>query len=205
MPPLPSACVRFVALVVAGLCLLGADFARPDPAAVALGSTTEAEIRQRFGNPYGQTTSRVGDRVVTTLQYTYAEPRTGVIPARAMTYSFYEGRLVGFDYSSSFGADETAFDEKVVKRIKRGETTRTEVLAIAGPPTGQFIYPTPQATVPGRRAYVYGYSRSERLAPATLETANKVLTITFDDHDVVAELSLVMTTISRPLPSGDRS
>jgi len=205
MPPLPSACVRFVALVVAGLCLLGADFARPDPASFALGSTTEAEIRQRFGNPYGQTTSRVGDRAVTTLQYTYAEPRTGVIPARAMTYSFYDGRLVGFDYSSSFGADETAFDEKVVKRIKRGETTRTEVLAIAGPPTGQFIYPTPQATVPGRRAYVYGYSRSERLAPATLETANKVLTITFDDHDVVAELSLVMTTISRPLPSGDRS
>lgn len=205
MPPLPSACVRFVALVVAGLCLLGADFARPDPASFALGSTTGAEIRQRFGNPYGQTTSRVGDRVVTTLQYTYAEPRTGVIPARAMTYSFYDGRLVGFDYSSSFGADETAFDEKVVKRIKRGETTRTEVLAIAGPPTGQFIYPTPQATVPGRRAYVYGYSRSERLAPATLETANKVLTITFDDHDVVAELSLVMTTISRPLPSGDRS
>ena len=205
MPPLPSACVRFVALVVAGLCLLGADFARPDPASFALGSTTEAEIRQRFGNPYGQTTSRVGDRIVTTLQYTYAEPRTGVIPARAMTYSFYDGRLVGFDYSSSFGADETAFDDKVVKRIKRGETTRTEVLAIAGPPTGQFIYPTPQATVPGRRAYVYGYSRSERLAPATLETANKVLTITFDDHDVVAELSLVMTTISRPLPSGDRS
>ncbi len=205
MPSLPSACVRFVALVLAGLCLLGADFARPDPASFALGSTTEAEIRQRFGNPYGQTTSRVGDRVVTTLQYTYAEPRTGVIPARAMTYSFYEGRLVGFDYSSSFGADETAFDEKMVKRIKRGETTRTEVLAIAGPPTGQFIYPTPQATVPGRRAYVYGYSRSERLAPATLETANKVLTITFDDHDVVAELSLVMTTISRPLPSGDRS
>jgi len=205
MPPLPSACVRFVALVVAGLCLLGADFARPDPASFALGSTTEAEIRQRFGNPYGQTTSRVGDRVVTTLQYTYAEPRTGVIPARAMTYSFYDGRLVGFDYSSSFGADETAFDEEVVKRIKRGETTRTEVLAIAGPPTGQFIYPTPQATVPGRRAYVYGYSRSERLAPATLETANKVLTITFDDHDVVAELSLVMTTISRPLSSGDRS
>jgi len=205
MPPLPSACVRFVALVLAGLCLLGADFARPDPASFALGSTTEAEIRQRFGNPYGQTTSRVGDRVVTTLQYTYAEPRTGVIPARAMTYSFYDGRLVGFDYSSSFGADETAFDDKVVKRIKRGETTRTEVLAIAGPPTGQFIYPTPQATVPGRRAYVYGYSRSERLAPATLETANKVLTITFDDHDVVAELSLVMTTISRALPSGDRS
>ena len=36
-------------------------------------------------------------------------------------------------------------------------------------------------------------------------TRNNVLTITFDDHDVVAELSLVMTTISRPLPSGDRS
>ena len=201
MPPLPSACVRFVALVLAGLCLLGADFARPDPASFALGSTTEAEIRQRFGNPYGQTTSRVGDQVVTTLQYTYAEPRTGVIPARAMTYAFYEGRLVGFDYSSSFAADETNFDEKIANRLKRGETTRAEVLAIAGPPTGQFIYPTPQAPVPGRRAYVYGYLRGDRPAPTTIETASKVLTIVFDDHDVVVEFSLSMTTLTKPLPS----
>ena len=215
MSPLASARARVVALVLAGACLLGADFSRPDPASFTLGTTTEVEIRQRFGQPYGQSTAQVAGRQVTTLQYTYAEMRSTVVPVRAMTYTFHEGRLVGFDYSSSFVVDETAFDESVAKKIKRGETTRTEVLALAGKPTGQFIYPSLQAPTPGRRAYVYGYSRSERLpSDLTIETTNKVLTIAFDDHDVVVEYSLVITSISKPLrqapnalhpPNGGRS
>ena len=203
------------AVLVAGAGLLGADFARPDPASFTLGTTTEVEIRQRFGPPYGQTTAQVGNGQVTTLQYSYAEVRSTAIPVRTMTYTFHEGRLVGFDYSSSFVLDETAFDESIAKKIKRGETTRTEVLALAGKPTGQFIYPSLQAPTPGWRAYVYGYSRSERLpSDLTIETTNKVLTIAFDDHDVVVEYSLVITSISKPLrpapnalhpPNGGRS
>jgi hypothetical protein len=134
MPPPPSARARFVALVLAGACLLGADFSRPDPASFTLGATTEQEIRQRFGTPYGQATARVGDKVVTTLRYTYVEVRSTALPARAMTYTFHEGQLVGFDYSSSFVVDETAFDESIVKQIKRGESTGAEVLALAGRP-----------------------------------------------------------------------
>src|SRR6266478_2663763 len=182
MPPPPSARSRLVALILAGACLLGADFSRPDPATLTLGTTTEVEIRQRFGPPYGQSTAQVGGRQVTTLQYTYAEMRSTVV-------------------------DETAFDESVAKKIKRGETTRAEVLALAGRPTGQFIYPSLQAPTPGRRAYVYGYSRSERLpSDLTIETTNKVLTVAFDDHDVVVEYSLVITSISKPLrPQGGSS
>jgi len=202
MPPRSSARARVVALVLAGACLLGADFSRPDPATFSLGTTTEQEIRQRFGQPYGQATARVGDKLVTTLQYTYVEVRSTALPARAMTYTFHEGRLVGFDYSSSFVVDETAFDESIAKQINRGESTRAEVLALAGTPTGQFIYPSPQATAPGRHAYVYGYSRSERLPSGrTIETTNKVLAIAFDDRDVVVEISLVITSISKPLVS----
>ena len=198
----PSARARVIALVLAGACLLGADFSRPDPATFRLGTTTEQEIRQRFGEPYGQATARVGDKLVTTLQYTYVEVRSTALPARAMTYTFHEGRLVGFDYSSSFVADATAFDEAVAKQIKRGESTRAEVLALAGKPTGQFIYPSPQATIPGRHACVYGYSRSERLPSGqTIETTNKVLAIAFDERDVVVEISLVITSISKPLRS----
>src|SRR5216683_2118705 len=60
--------------------------------------------------------------------------------------------------------------------------------------------PACRAPTPGRRAYVYGYSRSERLpSDLTIETTNKVLTIAFDDHDVVVEYSLVITSISKPL------
>src|SRR5260370_8727588 len=169
MPPPPAARSRVVALILTGACLLGADFSRPDPATLTLGTTTEVELRQRFGPPYGQCTVQVGGRQVTALQSTYGEMRSVVVGVRAMTYTFHEGRLVGFDYSSSFVVDETAFDESVAKKIKRGETTRAEVLALAGRPTGQFIYPSLQAPTPGRRAYVYGYSRSDRL-PSGLPT-----------------------------------
>ena len=52
----------------------------------------------------------------------------------------------------------------------------------------------------GQRADVYSHSRSEKLSGGvTLETTTKVLTITFDEHDVVVETSLVITTSSKPL------
>jgi hypothetical protein len=117
-----------------------------------------------------------------------------------MAYALHEGRLVGFDYMSSFAADQTTFDELALKRIKRGETTRIEVLDLVGKPTGQFIYPSAYVTAPGRRADVYSHSRSEKLASGvTLETTTKVLTVTYDEHDVVVETHLVITTSTKPL------
>ena len=189
-----------LAVLLAGACLLGADFGRPDPASFTLGQTTEAEIRARFGKPTGETAARVGGKLVTTLRYAYAEARTVAVPVRTMSYAFHEGHLVGFDYMSSFNADQTAFDELALKRIKRGETTRTEALELVGKPTGQYIYPSFYATAPGRRADVYSHSQSEKLsAGATLETTTKVLTIAFDEHDVVVETHLVITTSAKPL------
>ncbi len=200
MTPRRAARARILLAVLAGACLLGADFGRPDPASFTLGQTTEAEIRARFGKPAGETAARVGGKLVTTLRYAYAEARSIAVPVRTMSYALHEGRLVGFDYMSSFAADQTAFDELALKRIKRGETTRTETLDLVGKPTGQFMYPSFYATAPGRRADVYSHSRSEKLsAGVTLETTTKVLTITFDEHDVVVETHLVITTSSKPL------
>jgi outer membrane protein assembly factor BamE (lipoprotein component of BamABCDE complex) len=200
MTPRRSARVAILAVVLAGACLLGADFGRPDPASFALGQTTEQEIRTRFGTPTGQTSARVGDKVVTTLRYAYAEARSVAVPVRIMAYAFHEGRLVGFDYMSSFTADQTLFDELAVKRITRGVSTRAEVLALMGKPAGQFIYPSSYVATPGHHADVYSHSRSEKLpSGVTLETTTKVLTVTFDEHDVVAETHLVVTTSSKPL------
>jgi hypothetical protein len=200
MTPRRSARVGILAAVLAATCLLGADFSRPDPASFTLGQTTEAEIRARFGKPAGETAARVGGKLVTTLRYAYAEARSIAVPVRTMSYALHEGRLVGFDYMSSFAADQTAFDELALKAVKRGETTRTETLDLVGKPTGQFIYPSFYATAAGRRADVYSHSRSEKLSGGvTLETTTKVLTITFDEHDVVVETHLVITTSSKPL------
>src|SRR4026209_2252371 len=121
-----SVCCRILAVVLAGGCLLAADFNRPDPAGFTLGKTTEQEIRQRFGQPDGQATgqggdqtglalqytpgetagaaaaARAGGRAVLVLQCTHVETAGDVVAARAMVYTFNGGRLVGFDYSSSF-------------------------------------------------------------------------------------------------------
>jgi hypothetical protein len=200
MTPRRSVRVGILTAVLAGACLLGADFSRPDPGSFTLGQTTEQEIRARFGKPAGEAAARIGGKLVTTLRYAYAEARSIAVPVRTMAYAFHEGRLVGFDYMSSFSADQTGFDELALKRIKRGESTRIEALDMVGKPSGQFIYPSAYATAPGRRADVYSHSRSEKLSSGvTLETTTKVLAIMFDEHDVVVEATLVITTSSKPL------
>ena len=75
-----------------------------------------------------------------------------------------------------------------------------QTLALLGRPTGQFIYPSSYATVPGRRADVYSYSRTERTsAGATLDQTSRVLALVFDEREVVVETSLVTTSTARPL------
>ena len=201
MSSLRSARCRALAAVLAGVCLLAADFSRPDPASFTLGKTTEVEIRQRFGAPDGEATGLVGDQSVLVLRYTYTAMAADVVAARAMVYTFNAGRLVGFDYSSSFAADQTTFDEATARRIKRGQTTRAEARTLLGNPTGQFIYPSAYVTVPGRRADVYSYARTERTsAGMALDQVSRVLALVFDERDVVVETSLVTTATSRPVP-----
>jgi len=197
MPSPRSARLRVLAAILAGACLLGADFKRPDPASFTLGTTTEQEIRERFGEPSGETTVKVEGKAVARLQYTYVEVRSTVIPVRTIVFAFHEGRLVGFDYSSSFVADETVFDEAAASRIKRLESTRAEVLALVGKPTGQYIYPSTVVKTPGRHADVYSYSRTDKVSSTgTLNAFSKVLIVTFDDRDLVIETSLSITSTS---------
>ena len=63
--------VKFWAL--AGVCLLGADFSRPDPASFTLGTTTEVEIRrpEEMASFLGQLYNREvgGDDVVTVIRF----------------------------------------------------------------------------------------------------------------------------------------
>ncbi len=109
-----------LAAILLSACSAGTDFKRPDASTVQLGKTTEKEIRERFGEPRSQATVQANDRTIKILRYSYAEaaPYVEKVPARAMVYSFHEGVLVGFDYSSSFSSDKTDFDDSIVGQIK---------------------------------------------------------------------------------------
>src|SRR4029450_4599497 len=123
MSSLQSARCRVLAAILAGACLLAADFNRPDPASFTLGKTPEVESRQGLGGAVGEAAGLVGAQSVLILRYTYTAMAADVVAARAMVYTFNAGRLVGFDYSSSFTADQTTFDEAAAKRVKGGRAT----------------------------------------------------------------------------------
>ena len=191
---------RALVILSAGLCLLGADFSRGDLTSLVLGQTTEQQVRERFGDPGRQSTSKVADKVVTSLHYSHAEPRSGLVPSRAMVLYFHGGSLVGFDFTSSFTVDDTSFEEGPAREIKRGVTTRAEMHRLVGRPAGEFVFPSPAVRVAGQRADIYNSSRTTRVADSrTLETTSKYLLVTFDEHDVVIETNLSITTTSKPL------
>ncbi len=88
-----------------------------------MGKTTEADLRQRFGDRYAHAAgaaSLVG----------------GVTPARGQGFYFWNAVLVGHEFTSSFDEDKTDFDASKVQQIKSGETTEAEVLALLGKPQG---------------------------------------------------------------------
>src|SRR6185503_7286045 len=98
--------------------------------------------RARFGEPKSTQTIRAYDsRSVTVLQYSAVELHPEVAHARAALYSFHDGRLVGYSYSSSFSADNTDFDDSAADRLVKGQTTEEQVLVLLGRPTGRSIYP----------------------------------------------------------------
>jgi hypothetical protein len=162
-----------IALVAAGImlmlaaCSAGVDFKRPDVATLKLGKTNEEEIRRPYGEPVSHSKITANDTIIQILRYSYAEaaPYVEKVPARAMVYSFDEGKLVGFDYSSSFSGDKTDFDDSLVTKIKRGETTRAEVVQLLEKPTGEFIYPATLVNAPTQRAYSYARTDSRRAYP----------------------------------------
>ena len=78
------ALILLVILVASGCA--GRDFSRPQPETLLLGKTTEAEILQRFGDPYRQGTKLTNGENVKTLAYAYATGGAALvgdlIPAR---------------------------------------------------------------------------------------------------------------------------
>lgn len=65
----------------------------------------------------------------------------GVDPSRSARYWFWNGRLVGYQASSSFKVDSTAFDDGKVAAIKPWQSLRADVLAAFGEPSGMRMFP----------------------------------------------------------------
>jgi outer membrane protein assembly factor BamE (lipoprotein component of BamABCDE complex) len=169
----------------------GKDFVRPSPEDFKLGETTYAQVIQQMGEPRRAGDTLKNGKTVKTVTYVYAskggEPlEADVIPARALTYYFYNDALVGQDFTSSFKSDNSNFDEKRVESIKKGQTTRAEVIKLLGEPTATFIPPMVKETSGEAIGYTYQAVRGGLFSG--LKNFVKVLRISFDDKGLVLDI-----------------
>lgn len=179
--------LMIAAVLALSACAAGTNFTRPAEDALVFGATTKAQVIAMVGKP-GRTGEGVmnGERI-DSMTYSYAVSRgreeaalPGLTPARAMTFTFHDGVLVGRDYISSFKSDSTWFDPEKARLLKAG-MTEAEVLAVMGNPAGEFRYPY----VPDRNGraitYQFVHTRLFNMAPT-------LLVVEFDPAGVVQRI-----------------
>jgi len=183
-----------VVLLLSFPALVTADtaFSCPDPGLVILNATTRDEIEKAY--PYGSQPGSVfrNGETVEIVTYTQTSVRKSlavakkVTPARALSFYFLDGILVGYEFVSSFKEDHTDFDDAQVAEIKQGETTIEDVADLLGKACGQHVYPLVSGDA--KRALVYSYTQVK--GTFKLQIFTKTLLVTTDSSGVVMEVTL---------------
>ena len=186
---LRAACVCLLLFMLVGCG--GKDFVRPGPDELKLGQTTYAQVIQRLGEPRRTSDVLKNGKNVKAVTYAYAskggEPfEADVTPARAVSYFFYNDVLVGQVFISSFKSDNSNFDEKQVESIKKGQTTRAEVIKLMGEPTAAFLPPMVKETSGEAIGYTYQAIRGGLFSG--LKASTKAVRISFDEKGVVSDV-----------------
>lgn len=183
-------------LVVLAFALLpigctGRDFTRASLSNLAVGSATEAEIRQKLGTPYRDGLLIKNNETMKTLNYAYERTAWsgpgGLVPARAQEFFFWRGVLIGHHFTSSFADDTTDFDAAQVRQIRKGETTESAVVGLLGPPHGIHRYPL--ISDKEGRATVYLFERTKTGAAFY----RQVLLIQYDPAGTVKDVDYIVT------------
>lgn len=184
---------------------IGTDFVRPTPDTITLGTTTEEEVRARYGKPrteraWGRPNTELAREIgapfgaarvsgtMSELDY-YYENRAGVAaaqgvsPSKSVKFWFYNGRLAGWKSHSSFRADSSAFDEKKVREIQAWKSLRGDVISLLGPPAGVRIHPM----VPGEDQQMLTWFTFE-FDTASRETRARTLDVLVNGLGVVVDV-----------------
>jgi len=175
-------------LLLAGCA--GTDFVRPTPDALKNGTTTIGEARQRYGAPYREGVATHNDERVIVLSYAYATTggtplEAGVVPARGLELQFWKDVLISHAFISSFADDNTNFDEARRDRIIKGKSSRDEVVALMGRPSGYAIFPAIKQKSGEAAVYVY---QAVRGSAFNMRFYRKALIVSFDDKGIVTEV-----------------
>lgn len=166
----------------------GQNFVRFEPSAFKLGQTKRAEVYARVGpHPNSFDSLQVQGKKVWTMTYSYKNNfskglRPEITPTKAETYYFLDDVLVGMDYTDSFKGEGTDFDQKKITSIKKGVSTKTDVIQLFGPAKGRYAPPLIPDT--SYRALVYF---SKQISGSRLLSEKKLI-VTYDRNGIVTDV-----------------
>lgn len=168
----------------------GTNFVRVADDAIVLGQTTSEQITARLGSPYREGTVTKNDQQIKTSSYAYASTggaaaAEGVTAARSQGFYFFNNKVVGYEFTSSWKEDSTNFDSGKVSQIKKGESTRSDVVRLLGNPGGKYIYPV----IPNKGEDAVNYLYNQTTGSAfNLKFYRKQLIVTFNNQGVVTNI-----------------
>lgn len=182
--------LALLAIYLAG-CAGGREFVRREDEPLNLGSTTFSDIVRTYGDPLGTGVVTINGVALHRDTYTVvrAVPFTTSLRARTMEFLYHNGKLVGYDYASSFEDDRnaTAHGDERVNQIAKGDQ-KAKVISILGKPGGEAIFPV--AGEKGQSIFKYTLMNTHRIPfGAATRTSRKVLTITFDSNHTVIDVT----------------
>ena len=185
-----SWCIALGFATVALSGCAGSDFVRPSEGDLVVGKSTLAEVTTKMGNPLQSGQMTKNEKPLKISKYAYAasggeSAYPGVTPARSMTFLFHEDKLVGKEFVSSFKQDSTDFDGQKVASISKGKSTKQDVVALLGKPSGEAVYPVIKNA--GDDAYVYSYVQAKGTV-FNMKFHNKVLLVSFNPSGVVSDV-----------------
>lgn len=111
-----------------------------------------------------------------------------VNPSRIGFVDIVDSSVVFSNYSSSFAADSTDFDESKVSQVVKGKSTEQDVIAIFGQPSGRAIYPYAKEPGGSRISYLnISYNKT------TNKIRSKAYVVYLDKQRVVSDFDLKIT------------
>lgn len=164
------------------------DFVKPDAQKIAIGKSTWQDVLATSDQEHKPTEATLKDNDtgkeirVMTFSYSKGADFWGmIIQSHNQNYFFNNNILIGQGYDSSIDNDSTDFDENKVPQIKEGVTTKAQVIALMGNPSGNAIYP--MAKAPGDTELMYLYSHA-RFAGIATTTEVKSLKVSFNQSGI---------------------
>ncbi len=177
-----------LALMLAGCA--GTDFVRITDDSLILRQTTYDQIIARLGPPYREGLVTKNNQQMKAISYGFSSASgeavaEGVTPARSQAFFFFNNKMVGYEFVSSWKADSSNFDGTKVSLIRKGESTRNDVIRLLGKPGGKYIYPIIPNNNEEAMNYLYAQTKGSAFS---LKVYQKQLIVTFNQRGIVTNI-----------------